>query len=113
MDRGVAGAAGLAIVVALAGCGGGATTSGASRAAASRSDTNAPVLRAGEERTFPAGELATGSTIACRSGGVRAEAQVPEASGNTSTSGHAWTKDAQATIQIAVLVNGDVRASCE
>ena len=109
-----AGAAGLvSVVVLVAGCGGGATTSSASRAAAGGASTDAPVLRAGDERVFPAGELAVGSTIACVSDGLRAETQVPEAGVGVSISGITWTKDARATIDIEVLASGDVRASCE
>ena len=115
MRRAFGAAAGLvSVVVVVTGCGGGgATTSSASRTAAGRSSSDVPVLRAGEQPTFPAGELATGSTIACVSNGVRAEAQVPEADGNLSTSGHAWTKGAGASITIAALASGDVKASCE
>jgi hypothetical protein len=113
MNRHVIASAGVVLAVVLGGCGGGGTTSGADRAAGARSSTDAPVLRAGEKRTFPAGDLAARSTVACVSSGLRAEAQVPEAGGNTSTSGHAWTKDARATIRLDVLAAGAVTASCE
>jgi hypothetical protein len=116
MSSGFVGAFAVLSAVAVAGCGGCGSTStsgSTSQPASARSTEDAPVLHAGEERTFPAGQLAPGSTIVCVSGGIRAEAQVPEPGGNESTSGYGWTKDANAAINVDVLSSGDVRASCE
>jgi hypothetical protein len=60
----------------------------------------AATLTVGQLRTFEPGAVASGDTIACASGKLLAEAQVPARSPKVATGRDAWTKTTHASISI-------------